>query len=599
MRIASVFIKGFRNFKDARINLGESSLVLGANDVGKTNFLFALRIILDRSMSEVDLEPKESDFYAHNDNNEFSILVKFEDVKEDCVVSALKGNISDDGDLFIKYMAVRDSETGIIDYRFYASHKDGEYEELKGRTYIRVLNLKYISSNRELDRFIKIEKKKLIQESKDDRDENQELADAGILTDIGVHLSRVDSAISDLSFIKNSTKEINEELEELSFKNSGQEVVFDAGTSDVVNFINNIQLASRVNGNNVGIGGDGRNNQIFLALWAARNRVKEENPAEVTIYAIEEPEAHLHPHQQRKLAEYLSSRLKNQIIITTHSPQIASEFSPNSIVRLFESNNETLAANDGCAEIIEQEFINFGHRLNIIPAEAFFSDVVLLVEGYSEVLFYKSLSDKINIDLDKLNISILSVDGVGFATYIKLLQALNIDWVVRTDNDIFKMQGQEAYRFAGVKRAIDLYREFCDSDSSLDKIISDNEPLISNFQSETPPIENKEAADKIIECLREVDLFIATKDLENDILTSPAEEEFKDFLGERDSSTAVGLMKKKKATNMYYFLLQKSGSLDKLGNHNLSLPLEACKKIIENKNGKENSENNGGTGEDY
>lgn len=64
MRLKTLYIKGFRNFKEATINFNNQSLIIGANDVGKTNLLYALRILLDRGFSDLDLELKESDFYA-------------------------------------------------------------------------------------------------------------------------------------------------------------------------------------------------------------------------------------------------------------------------------------------------------------------------------------------------------------------------------------------------------------------------------------------------------------------------------------------------------------------------------------------------------
>ena len=84
------------------------------------------------------------------------------------------------------------------------------------------------------------------------------------------------------------------------------------------------------------MGGEGRKNQAFIALWSALNQISVEDgqPDEVSIFCIEEPESHLHPHQQRKLAEYLINILQTQVILTSHSPYIASEFHPNSIMRL-------------------------------------------------------------------------------------------------------------------------------------------------------------------------------------------------------------------------------------------------------------------------
>jgi len=51
MRIEKVHIKGFRNFADAEFKLGNKTLVLGSNDSGKTNLLYALRILFDPGFS--------------------------------------------------------------------------------------------------------------------------------------------------------------------------------------------------------------------------------------------------------------------------------------------------------------------------------------------------------------------------------------------------------------------------------------------------------------------------------------------------------------------------------------------------------------------
>ncbi|MCM3217782.1 ATP-binding protein [Niallia taxi] len=87
------------------------------------------------------------------------------------------------------------------------------------------------------------------------------------------------------------------------------------------------------------IGGDGRKNQAFLTLWAAMNKIQNDDgePEVVTILCIEEQEANLHPHQQRKLSEYLVNKFDTQVILTSHSPFIATDFSPNAIIRLYQN----------------------------------------------------------------------------------------------------------------------------------------------------------------------------------------------------------------------------------------------------------------------
>ena len=189
---------------------------------------------------------------------------------------------------------------------------------------------------------------------------------------------------------------------------------------------------------------------------------------------MEEPEAYLHPHQQRELAAYLGKALKGEVILTSHSPFIVSEFSPNSIIRLYKYENETLVASDGCSKVIEEGIDGLGYRMSVIPAEAFFSDYAILVEGPSELLLYKTLATQLGLDLDRLNISVLSVEGVDFVTYIRILNAMCIEWSMRTDNDVMKIPKKDEYRFAGIERALACMEEGCNLSAKHKDLIEEN-----------------------------------------------------------------------------------------------------------------------------
>lgn len=48
MKFDAVTIKNFRNFEYIAINLTNKNVLFGMNDVGKTNFLYALRFLFDK-----------------------------------------------------------------------------------------------------------------------------------------------------------------------------------------------------------------------------------------------------------------------------------------------------------------------------------------------------------------------------------------------------------------------------------------------------------------------------------------------------------------------------------------------------------------------
>lgn len=105
MILQRIYIKGFRNFKEETINFNEHSLIIGANDVGKTNLIHALRLLLDRGFSDYDFELKESDFYAYEDTKSITIRVYLTKITEGFVVAKMNGKLSDDGNLGLQYIA--------------------------------------------------------------------------------------------------------------------------------------------------------------------------------------------------------------------------------------------------------------------------------------------------------------------------------------------------------------------------------------------------------------------------------------------------------------------------------------------------------------
>lgn len=583
MRLKTLYIKGFRNFKEATINFNNQSLIIGANDVGKTNLLYALRILLDRGFSDLDLELKESDFYAYEETNEVIITAFFDDIKEDCILSKMKGDISGDGNLVIKYLATKGE-----DYKFFCGKSDADEDlhEYAIPYYRKVLNIKYINSKRDFWGYINKTKNILLQQAKEDRSAETIDMDDALYKQISDKLKEVDSQIPELSYVKNATEQINEELNKLAIHNQEQKVVFDTASTDTDSVINKISITSKHGDKKLLIGGEGRLNQIYLSLWASQNRISEYSN-EVSILCVEEPEAYLHPHQQRELARYLCQVLKGQVILTSHSPYIVCEFSPNSIMRLYKDDQETKVASDGCSSVIEEGFDGFGYRMSVIPAEAFFADCVILVEGQSELIFYKTLAKQIGIDLDRLNISILSVEGVGFNTYAKILGALGIYWVARTDNDIFKIQHQDAYRFAGIERGLELAQQSCDLEETDEKVIDAYSCKIHGFADKNSiPSKVLEAADKLRDVLANYDIFIADVDFETDLCNGPLKDALKEYYGDLLSdSSLIKKMKSHKAINIYDFLKNHKERLEALADDYIAKPLLSAKNYIEDKYG--------------
>ena len=260
-----------------------------------------------------------------------------------------------------------------------------------------------------------------------------------------------------------------------------------------------------------------------------------------------------------------------------------SEFSPNSIIRLYKQNtHDTSVASNGCSKVIGEGIEDFGYRMSVIPAEAFFSDCVILVEGPSEMVFYKTLAKQIGIELDRLNISVLSVDGVSFPTYMKILNAMHIYWISRTDNDIMKVPRTDEYRYAGIERCISFLLDYCEH-STTDKTMIEKHKAKLRFKNRDDiSAETQDAVMNIAKILENHEVLLAKEGLEEDLYNSPIQDDLKEFYGkELSRDEIIAKMKDRKATNMYEFLKKKKSCLVKLKEDALALPLIKAKKYIE------------------
>ncbi|KKY82338.1 chromosome segregation protein SMC, partial [Enterobacter cloacae] len=351
MLIETLYISGFRNYHEAEINFRESALIIGANDIGKTNLLFALRLLLDKSLSELDLEPRVNDFHIDQDgvqSQEIEIVLQFGEVREDAVISKLSGYVSEDDELYIKYHACQST----MDFTISLSHDGLSYDEVPNRFYLKYLSLKYINSQRDLEKYIRLEKKHLLRLAQDVRSEEQSQRDGEVFTVLNQLLADVNEKVREISYVASATSELNTELRKLSYNHERLTVQLDTGAIGVDQFIEKLELSASTNGKKLMLGGDGFNNQILLALWKAKSLREHDVTSEVVIYCIEEPEAHLFPHQQRKLASYLVENLPGQSIVTSHSPQIAVNFRPDCVIRLYANKGSTKAASNGCSACI-------------------------------------------------------------------------------------------------------------------------------------------------------------------------------------------------------------------------------------------------------
>lgn len=574
MIIQRLHIKGFRNFADTWFDFTDKALIIGKNDVGKSNLLYALRILFDKKLSTSDLELTDSDFNVYTNSDLIEITCYFENVVEDCIVgeNSFKGKISKDNKLVLRYVKEKYED----DFMFLAGQSDDKLEEIGGRNYIKRLYMHYVDSQRDLFSFYKTEKKKLLQASIDKLTEEDVQSDEESKNALKADLITLNDKVNNLKYISNALTDVNRILKLISSTYGDTQIKFTSVEQDVNKMLENIDLTSFTDTGDVSMGGDGRNNQIFFATWLAQRKMEKDDSC-VVFYAIEEPESHLHAHQQRILADYFMNFDQGQIFITTHSPQISTRINPYYLVKLTEIDGNvvsTCGVNFGIKEI----FDSFNYRLNPISSEIFYADGVLLVEGESEAIFYKEFSSELNHNLDACNCSILNVGGVGFKPYIKLCKLLNIPFVIKTDNDVFSYKDGNN-RFVGLERAYGILEQVSDSEDSkeLIKLFEDNKGLLTWNCDEKCPEDVLSIAAAFKEKIEKYNIFLSDKDLETDLADSEILEELKAYYSVETKEETIKLMQKRKAENMFLFInsIKGKGILKSINSKSVLKPLEA------------------------
>jgi predicted ATP-dependent endonuclease of OLD family len=168
-----------------------------------------------------------------------------------------------------------------------------------------------------------------------------------------------------------------------------------------------------------------------------------------SLLVIEEPELYLHPHGRRVISDRLDSFLdenKNQVIITTHSPEFICSPDDNiNLIVVKKEGNRSVAKNFYFNDIKVKQIL-----VKKQNSEMFFADAIILVEGADKyILEYisKEYGDKKQHELDKIsknwlndfNISIVNCGGKHeFWKYAHVLKDLKIPFMVLCDFDFFR-----------------------------------------------------------------------------------------------------------------------------------------------------------------
>ena len=504
MYISKIRVKNYRNLKDFEIELKPFTTIIGENNVGKSNLLEAISLVLSNEISvykkrkleiedfsiqtiqqfkkdmickteeqitfpeiridlyfmepDLDQEPIVERCWYDYDSKlaRISYLYSYKSPKKKEYISKTKQLIKEKGKEAMEFV-----DFPIEDYEY--SIVCGKQDYTVENYWLKMLKVEYLDALRDVKRELNSNSdKKLLYRILNDRD-------AANFSAIKEQMLALDNAVkNDKSVLEILKKDIGNYLNKISLETetSKNTIDFQFGSIELSEILKKIGMQYGDEAVSIERNGLGRNNLLYIAVVLAHLYEKENNFFRVIV--IEEPEAHLCPIVQKHLAENLAAedgKGKQQILVTTHSTHIASYLELKNTVIMYKNgssidNHYLLEGfNENASQ--DRKSIRYLQKwLNATNSTMFFTRKLIFVEGIAEeILLPVFYQWKFGKSIQKAGCQIINVNGVAFSNFLDIVKnGYFVKTAVITDSD----EGKNTE-----KRAEDLKKEY---DSNIIKI---------------------------------------------------------------------------------------------------------------------------------
>jgi putative ATP-dependent endonuclease of OLD family len=229
-------------------------------------------------------------------------------------------------------------------------------------------------------------------------------------------------------------KEIKDRIENYikGFFSNKHTVDLESNKNDLKSILEKISLSLTLDKNP----GLGTLNRLFMA--AELLHLDKPDWSGLRLGLIEELEAHLHPQAQMKVIETLNRIESIQLILTTHSPNLASKIPLNKLI--ISRNNNCFPMGENYTKLDGKDYKFLERFLDVTKSNLFFAEGIILVEGWAEEIIIPALASHIGYSLTDNSVSVINVASTAFLRYSKIFlreeDGLDVPVAVITDLDV-------------------------------------------------------------------------------------------------------------------------------------------------------------------
>ena len=536
MKFTSITIKNFRNFENiSELLLNNRNIFFGMNDVGKSNFLAAIRFVFDYSFRKNGFQ--QTDFYnLDSENKTIEIVVKL-DISEDNKFSNMlrakaKGSVSSSTSEF--YIKVNSVYNGDLKQHLCELRWGSEIEDLdlinpnnSFSDLDRLFDLVYIGSSIDIEILFKKHFTTLVKKSKDDLEDIKEAANTLKLK------------YKELQSVKSIEMALDTEYKK--FAKNGFKLTLVPTDINIDPYKNIVPMLSKGEEfKDYPLSGDG---QRKISAYALTRLISLQTKNKIHLFLIEEPENHLHRTSLFKLSlSIFNEKEYPYLFVTTHSSELLSEMDNVNLIRIF--GNPVVAKS--CFYKVPEDYVRLKNILNSNLASALFYNKVLLVEGPSELILFDHLLKTKHPEYKSDGGIILPVNGTGFENYIRILSTIGISVIIKTDNDLRKKKDSNSFELLGLNRIKKILQIYQSMGIKTDLNIVFNEDIKAIDPNAVREEIYANNFDNITTIGNELKIFMSKIDLEND-LNEVISAEMKNYL---NTDNAVEYLQKNKMKNM-------------------------------------------------